>query len=71
MFKGFFDSIQDVWRHRFGRPGAERADTTADDSNPTEERDALQRHNEAEARMVSHTMADPNGIRAFGKGGPR
>ncbi|CAA9575655.1 MAG: hypothetical protein AVDCRST_MAG18-2507 [uncultured Thermomicrobiales bacterium] len=71
MLRGLLDSIHDVWRYRFGRPGTERTDATVNDSALADERDALQRHNEAEARMVSHTMADPNGIRAFGKGEPR
>ena len=67
MLSGFFESIRDSFRHRFGR----QADTDDYRATADEERAALGRHNDAEARIVGRTMGEPNEIRAFGKGRPR
>ena len=67
MLSGFFESIRDSFRHRFGKQAhIDEYEAVAD-----EERAALERHNNAEARVVGRTMGDPEAIRAFGKGRPR
>jgi hypothetical protein len=67
MFGGFFESLRDSFRHRFGRREAvDEYRATAD-----EERAALGRHNDAEARIVGRTLGESNELRAFGKGRPR
>lgn len=67
MLRDLFGSIWESLRHRIG-PRPQTSDYT-----PThdEELAALGRHNDAEARIVGRTMADPGAIRSFGKGRPR
>lgn len=67
MFGGLFESIRDGFRHRFGRRVSADDYQAIDD----EERDALDQHNESEARIVGRTLGEPNELRAFGKGRPR
>jgi len=71
MRSRLFDSILDGIRHRFG--SAPSPEDGIGDYHPTdkESRDLLDRHNDAEARVVGRTMGYPDGIRAFGKGRPR
>ncbi len=71
MYNGLFASIIDSLRHRFGTASQPQGNTP--DYQPThdEERAALAHHNDAEANIVGRTLADPAGIRAFGKGRPR
>lgn len=67
MFSGLFNSIRDSFRHRFGQQESkDEYQATVD-----EERAALGRHNDSEARVVGRTMGEPNELRAFGKGRPR
>lgn len=67
MFNDLFASIRDGFRHRFG-PQAQGDDYQMTDH---EEREALRRHNDAEARIVGRTMGEPSELRAYGKGRPR
>lgn len=67
MLSALFESIRDSFRYRFGR----REQTDDHQATADEERAALGRHNDAEARVVGRTLGSPNEIRSFGKGRPR
>lgn len=67
MLGNLFGSIWESLRHRFGT----RPRTIDYEPKHGEELAALERHNDAEARIVGRALADPNAIRSSGKGRPR
>ena len=65
---GLLASLLDSLRYRFGRRRAGGAASGAYRATRREELAALDRQSHAEARVLAHTMADDNALRAVGKG---